>query len=396
VYIERPDGSLRFRWVKAPTSAELAGLTQTLARRIGRFLERQGLLERDADSSYLVGDVLEPGPMEQLLGLSITYRIAVGPQQGRKVFTLQTLPACDDSFDDGVGKVSGFSLHAGVAARADQRQKLERLCRYISRPAASEKRLSLTPNGNVRYQLKTPYRDETTHVIFEQGGLPPLDFIARLAALVPKPRVNLTRFHGVFARGGLPPNSKHRAQVTPAKRGKGGRDGRGADPEERTPVERRAAMTWAQRLKRVFGIDPNAARSRPVRPAVGRIGSSPVSKTRWLSRRFSITSMRKWLGRKPPGGRRAERHHSGGFSTRRGDPPRLNTFGLRHQRRGNGGGWPGGWRTKKKGPLRGLPGGVCASTCRCDAVRRTSGRANAGFDGRGLRRFRWSVGGKYC
>jgi len=49
VYVERPDGLLRFRWVRAPTSAELAGLTQTLARRIGRFLERQGLLERDAD-----------------------------------------------------------------------------------------------------------------------------------------------------------------------------------------------------------------------------------------------------------------------------------------------------------------------------------------------------------
>jgi len=47
------------------------------------------------------------------------------------------------------------------------------LCRYISRPAISEKRLSLTPNGNVRYQLKTPYRDGTTHVIFE-----PLDNIA--------------------------------------------------------------------------------------------------------------------------------------------------------------------------------------------------------------------------
>jgi hypothetical protein len=54
----------------------------------------------------------------------------------------------------------------------------------------------------VRYPLKTPYRDGTTgdrrsHAIFE-----PLDFIARLAALVPKPRVNLTRFHGVFVRGG--------------------------------------------------------------------------------------------------------------------------------------------------------------------------------------------------
>ena len=68
----------------------------------------------------------------------------------------------------------------------------------------------MTTNGQVRYELKTPYRNGTTHVIFE-----PLDFIAKLAALVPKPRVNLTRFHGVFA-----PNSKHRAQVTPAKRGK--------------------------------------------------------------------------------------------------------------------------------------------------------------------------------
>jgi hypothetical protein len=53
----------------------------------------------------------------------------------------------------------------------------------------------------VRYPLKTPYRDTTTvdrrsHAIFE-----PLDFIARLAALVHKPRVNLTRFHGVFVRG---------------------------------------------------------------------------------------------------------------------------------------------------------------------------------------------------
>jgi len=117
------------------------------------------------------------------------------------------------------------SLHAGVMARADERQKLERLCRYVSRPAVSEKRLSLTANGQVRYQLKTPYRDGTTHVIFE-----PLDFIARLAALVPKPRVNLTRFHGVFA-----PNSQHRALVTPAKRGRGNQRQATDDGQEPTP-----------------------------------------------------------------------------------------------------------------------------------------------------------------
>ena len=124
---------------------------------------------------------------------------------------MQTLPPDDDSpcGSDRVAKEAGFSLHAGVSTEAHQRDKLERLCRYICRPAVSEKRLALTSNGSIRYQLKTPYRDGTTHVIFE-----PLDFIAKLAALVPKPRVNLTRFHGVFA-----PNSKHRIRVMPAKKG---------------------------------------------------------------------------------------------------------------------------------------------------------------------------------
>jgi hypothetical protein len=67
------------------------------------------------------------------------------------------------------------------------------LYQQVIASAVSEKRLAITTYGKVRYQLKTPYRDGTTgdrrsHVIFE-----PLDFIARLAALVPKPRVNLTR-----------------------------------------------------------------------------------------------------------------------------------------------------------------------------------------------------------
>lgn len=251
VYLDRSDGT-RFRWVKAPTNQELTQLAHTIALRVGRFLERQGLLERDAENSYLASDAVDDDAMNSLLGHSITYRIAVGPQAGRKVFTLQTLPACDpeDQVGDTVGKVAGFSLHAGVAARANERQKLERLCRYISRPAVSEKRLSLTPNGNVRYQLKTPYKDGTTHVIFE-----PLDFIARLAALVPKPRVNLTRFHGVFA-----PNSKHRALVTPAKRGKGSKLKAPDEAQDQTPAERRTAMTWAQRLKRVFNIDIETCR----------------------------------------------------------------------------------------------------------------------------------------
>ncbi len=69
--------------------------------------------------------------------------------------------------------------------------------RYITRPAVSTERLSLTAQGHIRYRLKTPYRDGTTDVVFE-----PLDFMARLAALVPGPRVNLTRYHGSSAPSG--------------------------------------------------------------------------------------------------------------------------------------------------------------------------------------------------
>ena len=76
----------------------------------------------------------------------------------------------------------------------------------------------------------------------------PVDFIARLAALSPKSRVNLTRYHGVLA-----PNHRWRGEVTPAKRGKGAK--RIANTDVHSPAERHVAMSWAQRLKRVFNID---------------------------------------------------------------------------------------------------------------------------------------------
>ena len=142
-----------------------------------------------------------------------------------------------------VAKANGFSLHAGVSCEGHQRDKWERLCRYIARPAVAIPRLSLSSTGKVVYTLKTPYRDGTTQVAFD-----PVDFIARLAALVPKPRVNLTRYHGVLA-----PNHRWRGLVTPAKRGKGAM--RPVDSDVVSSIQRHAAMTWAQRLKRVFNID---------------------------------------------------------------------------------------------------------------------------------------------
>jgi len=93
---------------------------------------------------------------------------------------------------------------------------------------------------------------------------------------VPKPKVNLTRFHGVFA-----PNSKHRKQITSAKQGKG-KKARSLD-EDHTPAERRAAMTWAQRLKRVFTKSRRLQAILMLKPAVSAVvmsGLSPVSKFR--------------------------------------------------------------------------------------------------------------------
>ena len=78
-------------------------------------------------------------------------------------------------------------------------------------------RFSLTPQGHIKYSLKTPYRDGAIHVLFE-----PLDFIARLASLVPSPRVNLTRYHGIFA-----PHHRLRAQIVPSARGAQTKKGQG-------------------------------------------------------------------------------------------------------------------------------------------------------------------------
>jgi hypothetical protein len=183
--------------------------------------------------------------MPCLISCSVSYRIAVGPQQGRKAFMISTIRPFDrpDSGLERVAKANGFSLHAGVCCEGHQKDKRWRLCRYIARPAVAVPRLSLSATGKVLCTLKRPYKDGTAQVAFDLVG-----FIARLAALVPKPRVNLTRYQVVLA-----PNHRWRGRVTPAKRAKGVK--RIANTDVRSPAERHVAMSWAQRLKRVFNID---------------------------------------------------------------------------------------------------------------------------------------------
>jgi hypothetical protein len=139
----------------------------------------------------------------------------------------------------------GFSLHAAVRCDAHERRRLEQLCRYITRPALANERVQCNGAGQVVLRLKTPWRDGTTHLVMS-----PLEFMQRLAALVPRPRLHLIRFHGVLA-----PNAKLRARVVPAGPDEDA-DASQLDATEPGCAHRRPArIRWARLLKRVFEID---------------------------------------------------------------------------------------------------------------------------------------------
>ncbi len=82
-----------FRHVATSGTAELQALVQQIAERIGRMLEKRGLIERDAENAWLSSDPSLAGPLDDLLGSYVTDRIAMDPCAGQKVFTLRTVPA---------------------------------------------------------------------------------------------------------------------------------------------------------------------------------------------------------------------------------------------------------------------------------------------------------------
>jgi len=145
--------------------------------------------------------VLSPNPgLAAIFGASITGRIATGPKAGQRLETFgdfQTEQNPEERFESSGSRyalVSGFSVHAGVAIRAVDRKGLGRLCKYVMRPPLAAGRLAQLPDGRLSYQLKTPWKNGTTHVIFE-----PLEFMAWVAALVPVPRGNMVYYYGVIA-----------------------------------------------------------------------------------------------------------------------------------------------------------------------------------------------------
>ena len=228
---------------RCPEQTTLYRLVQLmkLLTRLGYLIEEDGITYMACADSIDPDDVLAP-----LQAASTTYRIAMGPRAGRKVLSLQHgwVQPITTHLTHPVklcANAQGFSLHAGVRCEADDRKGIEQLCRYITRPAIANERLSVNREGSVVLKLKTAYRNSVTHIV-----MTPLEFMQRLAALVPRPRLHLIRFHGVLA-----PNAKLRSKVVPV-------------PAQRTTVgegdckhahSASVRMTWARLLKRVFDID---------------------------------------------------------------------------------------------------------------------------------------------
>ncbi len=132
--------SPRFHEVSAPSSTEMQRLLDAIVARVLRCLARDGLLIRDPEQPWL--DLESRDALDTLGAASIQYRIAVGPHAGRKALTLKQAAPRSQSTVPKPFTVArdGFSLNAAVAFAADQREGIERLCRYVTGPRSDGQR----------------------------------------------------------------------------------------------------------------------------------------------------------------------------------------------------------------------------------------------------------------
>ena len=238
------DKQAKFSGSPGPSDEQTLEILKTIRNKVIVLLKKQNLIPQNDDEAP--PESYEDNLIDQLNAGSITHTIVLGERAGQKVerqghnywgsepqFVAIKAPKCV--------YVSGFSLHANTHLRANDDKGRERLCRYITRPPLSLERLDEF-QGKLRYKLKTPWADKTTHLVFK-----PLVLIEKLVALIPRPRIHLLIYHGA-----LSPNAKIRSKIIP-------------QPEKVEPKVdivkkgrgkgKKKYYTWAELLKRVFEID---------------------------------------------------------------------------------------------------------------------------------------------
>lgn len=238
-----------FHTAAAPTNEDIALLCETIATRCMRYLQRKGLV---AEEHPGLGDFEDPTPLSTIQAASIKSLIATGSRSGQRVRKIGTVPGFNSNLEikgPRCAALSGFSIHANTFCNANESYKLRKLISYVSRPPLAHSRIGLQNSGDILYKLKSPFSDGTTHVLFS-----PIEFIEKLAALVPKPRAHLIRYAGVFSRHSnmrkfVVPHEIRARQVLTLPLG---------DKQEDSQVKtipNPKAISWAKLLKRTFDID---------------------------------------------------------------------------------------------------------------------------------------------
>ena len=239
VYVDGEDAPV---FVPAPPLSDQAvqQIVETSARRIIRLCTKRGLLD-DTAADPLADE--EP-VLAALTAASVRGLTATGARAGQRLRRalkdpatgVRTAPLCLAS--------RGFSLHAATPIAGPDRRGLERLCRYVARPALAGGRLRILDADPLSFALKTPWSDGTRPLL-----LSPMELLEKLAALVPPPRFHLLCYHGVLA-----PPARDRDLIVPAQpvAEPAAADG---DASAASCGHRRR---WATLLARVFSSDLSA------------------------------------------------------------------------------------------------------------------------------------------
>jgi hypothetical protein len=308
-----------FRPAEPPTREELLGVLDDFRTRALRWLRRRGLLDEDGASAERSQCFDGFGALDACAQAAVQR----GQFEQRGAGSGQAAAPEDDDLRFAARapsrwsvELDGFNLHAGVRIAADDEEGRERLCRYGARPSFALGRLVEWPDGRIGYRVRWARSDAGPYRV-----MTPVEFLARLAALVPPPWYPLTRYHGVLA-----PASRWRPHVVPRPPGPdlrpaacphGGTDRRRqaplAFPLHQVPVcraspegeqvyspvlspshwqrvlegellARAPRIDWAQLLRRTFGVDALACPKCGGRLEVLELVTAPDDAAAWLER----------------------------------------------------------------------------------------------------------------
>ena len=235
---ETPDGPVSFRELPPPTDEEIAAIATEVCCRARDILKRRGLWEDIVEDGRQ--DSVDAGESTQSHSPTIHGFLSMGPQRGRRevrYFGRATRREDEPTVTGQIGY--SFDLYGRRAVTRGDRKELEELAKYILSPPITDEQLSRGPDGRVVLDLKRSRRDGTKQVVFE-----PLEFLDKLAALVPRPRANTVRFHGVYAS-----NARLRDQALPKQVRPRGETG------SRDPLDGSRRLTWAELLARTYSED---------------------------------------------------------------------------------------------------------------------------------------------